>query len=420
MVDTASGSVGSNPVIIIGGGQAAVQLCLALRKQKVATPIMMLSEEAEYPYHRPPLSKSFLSGETGEEKLAMRPVSFYETKDVQVKLNTVVSAIDTVKQTVATESAEFTYEALVVATGARPRPLPLDSAYIDDGHLLDGVHLLRDVQHSRAIKSALEEARNVVVIGAGFIGLEFASVASAMAKNVTVFDTADRVMARAVSPDISSWFEQAHRANNITIRLGDSVREIIGDEKVTRVIASSGEELDCDLLVVGIGVLPNVELAAAAGIDCDNGIIVNKYCETSVANVYAIGDCSYHPNPFYSNKMIRLESVQNATDQARVAAGCIAGNKKPYHAVPWFWSDQGEHSLQMAGLSDAADQFVRRAGATDDNFSVFHFSAAKLQSVDSVNSPRDHMLARKLIAEQVSPTPEQAADPEFDLKSLLP
>ena len=410
-----------DPVVVIGGGQAAVQFCLALRKEKVESRILLLSDELEYPYHRPPLSKSFLSGETDEEKLSMRPVSFYESKNVDVKLGAPVTKIETKNKSIVTGSSTHTYQSLVIATGARPRSLSLS------GVNLTGVHSLRDLRHSRKIKSELKSAKNIVVVGAGFIGLEFASVALGMKKNVTVFDTADRVMARSVAPDVSRWFEKTHRSNGMDLRLVESVVAIEGDAKVQRVITGSGDAVDCDLLVLGIGVEPNIEIADAAGIVCDNGIVVNEFCESSVADVYAIGDCAFHPNPFFNNQKIRLESVQNATDQARVVASAIAGNKKSYNSVPWFWSDQGPHSLQMAGLSNGADLFVRRepnlpqgqSADYSDSFSIFHFSDGNLQSVDSVNSPRDHMLARKLIAGQISPSPAQVADADFDLKSLL-
>ena len=405
-----------DPVLVVGGGQAAVQLCLALRKEKVQSRILLLSDEAEYPYHRPPLSKSFLSGETDEEKLSMRPVSFYESKNVDVELSSAVTQIDTENKAVTSGSATHSYQSLVIATGARPRSLPLP------GVDLNGVHYLRDLEHSRSIKTELETAKNVVVIGAGFIGLEFAAVARSFKKNVTVFDTADRVMARAVSPEVSQWFQNTHRNDGTDLHLSESIAAIEGDAKVRRVITRSGDEFDCDLLVVGIGVLPNIELASAAGIVCGDGIVVNEFCESSVADVYAIGDCTFHPNPFCSRSLIRLESVQNATDQARVVASVIAGNKKTYDSVPWFWSDQGEHSLQMAGLSDGADQFVRRTHpetGNSDSFSVFHFANEKLRCVDSVNSPRDHMVARKLIAGRIHPTSAQAADPDFDLKTLI-
>lgn len=411
----------ADPVVIVGGGQAAVQLCLALRKEKVTDPILMLSEEPEYPYHRPPLSKSYLSGETDRDKLAMRPPSFYESKNVQVELNAVVSAIDTTNRKVTAGGKDYPYSALVIATGARPRELPIPGAD------LNGVHVLRDLHHSVKIKSELASANHVAVLGAGFIGLEFAAVANKMGKQVTVFDMADRVMERAVSPEVSAWFEATHRANGISLRLNDSVSNIVGNDKINGVQTASGDALDCDLLVIGVGVLPNMELANDAGITCDNGIVVNEYCETNVADVFAIGDCAFHPNPFYNHKMIRLESVQNATDQARTVARVIGAHKsgsdktekKPYNSVPWFWSDQGEHSLQMAGLSDNADQFIRRDGASDNQFSVFHFRGGHLQSVDSINSPRDHMLARKFLTERVQVTAEQAADPDFELKSLL-
>ncbi len=404
----------SDPIIIVGGGQAAVQLCLALRKEKVETPVLMMSEESEYPYHRPPLSKSFLTGETDEDKLLMRPETFYASKQVAVELNTHVSAIDTSERTVSTAGGEKRFQSLVLVTGARPRQLPLPGAD------LSGVHLLRDLQHSKNIKNALEDAQHVVVVGAGFIGLEFAAVASGLKKTVTVFDMADRVMARAVSPAISSWFEKTHQGNGIDIRLKDSVSEILGESSVKQVKTVAGELLPCDLLLIGVGVIANDDLASAAGIECDNGIVVNEFCETSVADIYSAGDCASHPNPFAQGGRIRLESIQNATDQARVVASTIAGKKMPYHSVPWFWSDQGEHSLQMTGLSNSADQFVVRGDIESDNFSVFHYRAKQLQSVDSVNSPRDHMLARKLIGGQISPSLEQAADITFELKSLLP
>lgn len=409
------------PIIIIGGGQAAVQLCLALRKEKVSLPILMLSEESEYPYHRPPLSKSFLSGETEEEKLAMRPASFYTSKEIDLQLNTYVTKIDPAGNKVFTDKGEFTFHSLIIATGARPRPLPaaVFSGSEDNANTLGGVHLLRDLQQSKKIKQELESAQNVVVIGAGFIGLEFAAVANKMGKNVTVFDMADRVMARAVAPFVSAWFDERHQADGIDIQLEDSVVNIIGIDKISEIFTNSGKKQKCDLMVVGIGVIPNDELAIDAGLNCDNGIVVNEYCETSIKGIYAAGDCAMHPNPFANNELVRIESIQNATDQARAIAKCIAGSKTSYKSVPWFWSDQGDYSLQMAGLSNNSDQFVTRGDPAEGSFSVYHFSEKIMQSVDSVNSPKDHMIARKLIDKGLSPTPKQAADTEFDLKSLL-
>ena len=414
----------TDPIIIIGGGQAAVQLCLALRKEKVTTPILVLSEEGEYPYHRPPLSKSFLSGETSEEKLLMRPESFYSSKDVDVKLNTRVDQIDPENHTVKTAGGDFSYQKLVITTGSRARPLP--SAITGADAQFAGVHMIRTLQQSKHLKQELADAGNIVIIGAGFIGLEFAAVANKMGKSVTVYDQADRVMARAVSPNISTWFSQQHQSNGIEIQLKDSVSEIIGPNKVSEVVTVSGKRQPCDLLVAGIGVIANDEIASAAGLKCDDGIVVNEYCETSVADIYAAGDCAKHPNSFANNpdissgnNMIRLESIQNATDQARVIAACIAGKRSEYSSVPWFWSDQGEYSLQIAGLSNASDTFIERGNPDENSFSVFHYRGTELQCVDSVNSPKDHMVARKLISSGISPTVEQSGDSSFELKTLL-
>jgi len=403
----------SEKILVMGGGQAAVQLCLSLRKNKVTAPVLMLSEESDYPYHKPPLSKCFLSGETDEEKLSMRPESFYSSKDVEVVLGCKVTAIEPDAHRVKTDKGSYDYQSLVIAAGARPRELAIE------GTSLDGVHLLRNLNQSRAIKSELEQAQNVVVVGAGFIGLEFAAVANQMKKHVTVLDKSVRAMARAVSPDVSSWFEKMHRANGIDLRFQECVSEIIGEKKVQQIKTTDGKLLDCDLLVIGIGVVPNDEVARSAGLECNDGIIVNEFCETSVADIYAAGDCARHPNQFCSGSMIRLESIQNATDQSRTVASVIAGEKSSYHAVPWFWSDQGKISLQMTGLSNGSDQFVTRGSAADGAFSVFHFKAGRLQCVDSVNSPRDHMVARKLIAAGITPSAAQAADTGFDLKTLI-
>jgi len=248
----------SEKILVIGGGQAAVQLCLSLRKHKVSAPVVMLSEESVYPYHKPPLSKCFLSGETDEEKLSMRPESFYSSKDVEVVLGCKVTAIEPASRRVTTDKGSYDYQSLVITSGARPRELRLE------GESLEGIHLLRSLNHSKAIKTQLEQAKNVVVVGAGFIGLEFAAVANKMNKRVTVLDKSVRAMARAVSPDVSSWFEQTHRANGIDLRLEDCVSELIGEKKIEQVKTTKGKLLDCDLLVIGIGVVPNDEVAKSA------------------------------------------------------------------------------------------------------------------------------------------------------------
>lgn len=408
-------------VVIVGGGQAAVQLCIALRKNKFEGEVLVLSEEQDLPYHRPPLSKAFITGKTDEQKLAMRPASFYASKNINLQLNNHVKAlVPDQRQVVTTTGAEH-YDKLVLATGAIARKLPIE------GIEADGVVELRDLTDARAIRKLVENRPDVVVIGAGFIGLEAAAAVNCVGLNVTVFDMADRVMGRAVSPEVSEWFTDRHEKAGIKIHLNESVARIITDsrQRVSGVERANGEFISAAVVLVGIGVLPQSSLAEAAGLRCDNGIVVDEFCRTSNASIFAVGDCANHPNRFAGGRQLRLESVQNATDQARTVAAIIASHRDdekqvlPYSAVPWFWSDQAEHSLQMAGLAFDVDNRVIRGDPQAGGFSVFQFNGHRLVAVDSVNVPRDHMLARKMLAAEVSPTPAQAADIEFDLKSLL-
>ena len=424
-----------DPVVIVGAGQAGVQLCLSLRKSKFDGPVVMYSAESDAPYHRPPLSKGFLLDKVDEDKLPMRPASFYPAKSVDLRLGCPVTSIDLAAKTVSCGADQQSYSALILATGALPRQLPIKGAD------LDGVHFLRNLADSRAIKSRLAAIDSLVVVGAGFIGLEVAAAARSLGKKVTVFDTADRVMARAVAPAISQWYQQMHQDSGVDLRLGEAITAIAGSSDdgadangagVSHVVCADGTPLDAQLVVIGVGVIPDIEVAERAGLHCDNGIVVDEHCRTSDPFVFAAGDCANHPNPYASVDRLRLESIQNATDQARtVAANVVASVNSgvavatptsafsSYHAVPWFWSDQGEHSLQMAGLSFDADEYVTRGEPGSNSFSVYHYRAGKLIAVDSVNTPRDHMMARKLIDAGVSPSADQAADTSFDLKSLL-
>ncbi len=410
------------PVVIVGGGQAAVQLCLALRKEKYAGDVVVCSEESELPYHRPPLSKAYITGKTDDEKLLMRPESFYQSRNIDLRLNCMVSAIDPAAKSVTTAQGEnLPYQYLVLAMGARARHLPVK------GRDAVGVVELRDIKDARQIKDRLSGCKKVVIIGAGFIGLEVAAALNVQGVGVTVFDTAERVMGRAVAPEISRWFEATHRAAGIDIHLGEGITEITAadDGNVSGVVRSNGERINAEMVLIGIGVEPHTDLASAAGLDCENGIVVDQYCQTSDPSVFAAGDCANHPNVFADGRRVRLESVQNATDQARTIASAIAATEnntppdKPYAAVPWFWSDQAEHSLQMAGLSFDADTHITRGLPADGSFSVFHFRGNDLLAVDSVNASRDHMLARKLLGARISPTRLQAEDVDFDLKTLL-
>ena len=405
-----------DPGVVVGGEQVAVQLCLALRKDKYNGPIIVFSEESQAPYHRPPLSKAYITGKVDSTTLPMRPDSFYLAKDIELRLNEKVTAINPADKTISTQTGVQRYSNLVLATGALARPFSID------GSALDNVFQLRDMHDARCIKACLEKSRSIAVIGAGFIGLEAAAAINQLGKKVTVFDTADRVMGRAVAPLISHWFEKTHRSAGIDIHLNESINRVVEDNngKVAGVERADGSVVTAQMVLVGIGVLPASDLAAAAGIDCDNGVVVDEYCRSSDANVFAAGDCANHSNKYAPGRRIRLESIQNATDQARVVARAIAQpeNAAPYQAVPWFWSDQADHSLQMTGLSFDADNHVLRGDPDSGSFSVFHYKGEKLLSVDSVNSSRDHMVARKLLAAGVSPSVTQAADPDVNLMEL--
>lgn len=402
------------PVLIVGGGQAGVQLCMALRREKYQGAISLYCEEPEYPYHRPPLSKSYVTGATDDDKLPMRPESFYEKNAIDVYLNAPVTSVDIHRSEASVGGTAVGYSSLVLATGARPRRLD----WQNDAPA--GVFSLRDLSDARQIRAGLQNCKSLVVIGAGFIGLELAAAACAAGVQVTVFEMADRVMGRAVAPTISTFFEATHRAAGVDIRLGASVSGLEhSDGQVSGVQCADGTTLAADMVVVGIGVTPNVELAEQAGISCDNGILVDEHCRTEASSVFACGDCAAHRNRFAGGRSIRLESIQNATDQARTIAASIAGEPKPYTAVPWFWSDQGSHKLQMAGLAFDADSYVERGDREGGRFSIFHYRGGKLLAVDSVNESRDHMVARKLIEAAISPGQDQAGDPGFDLKSLI-
>jgi 3-phenylpropionate/trans-cinnamate dioxygenase ferredoxin reductase component len=304
----------------------------------------------------------------------------------------------------------LTSDNLILATGARARPWPMAGADAAN------VFALRDVADAARIRAALPDVENVTVIGAGFIGLEFAAVAAKLGKRVTVIEMQGRVMARAVAMPISDAFATMHRALGIDLRLGEGVRELhVDDKRITGLTLTSGVLLKSDMIVVGIGVLPHDRLATEAGLACADGITVDAMMQTSVPGIFAIGDAVRHPNRFFGGA-VRLESVQNAVDQAKTAARAISGHPEPYAAVPWFWSDQADLKLQIAGVAPTIDQHVVRGDPASGAFSVFGFASGQLRTVESINKPADHMAARKLIGDGISLSPDEATDLSFDLR----
>ena len=399
-------------VVIAGAGQAGFQTAASLRQDGFAGRIVIIGHEPGLPYQRPPLSKAYLMGKTTAEALTFRPEKFFADNRIELIAQTRVTAIDRTNKRVAlSSSGALDYDHLVLAFGAHNRTLPIPGAD------LDGVFGLRTLADADAIGAMLADAHEIVVAGAGFIGLEFAAVASALGKSVHVLELADRTMARAISPAMSQLFADAHALWGVKIDFGQGLARIDGDgRRVTGVDTTDGRKRPADIVVFGIGVLPTVAVAAEAGLDIDNGIKVDAMLVTSDPTISAIGDCAAFPSPF-ADSYIRLESVQNAADQGRAVAARLMGKAAPYSAVPWFWSDQRDLKLQIAGLSIGADRTVVVGNPEERRMSVLCFKRDKLIAVESVNRGSDHVAARKIFGRGAPAlSPEEASTPDFDLK----
>ncbi|MET4387251.1 3-phenylpropionate/trans-cinnamate dioxygenase ferredoxin reductase subunit [Bradyrhizobium sp. F1.4.3] len=401
------------PVIIIGAGHGGYQVAASLRQAGFSGRICLINDEAHLPYQRPPLSKAYIKGSAGPESLMFRPEKFYHDQTIELVAGRAVS-IDRSERKVLLASGEtLAYGHLVLATGARNRLLDLPNANLPD------VKYLRILDESEALRKIMPSKTRVVVIGAGFIGLEFAATARIKGLEVDVLELAPRVMARAVTAEVSEYFQARHREAGIRIHLGVQATSIEAEGgKVTGVSLSDGRHLPTDLVVVGVGVLPNIELAAEAGLPVAAGIIVDEYLSTSDPNISAVGDCALFASPRFGGSQ-RLESVQNATDHARCVAARLTGDRKVYDSHPWFWSDQGDDKLQIAGLTTGYDRVVLRGDAAKKAFSAFCYKGDKLLGIESINRAGDHMFGRRLQGMDRSITPEQAADESFDLKSAL-
>lgn len=400
-------------LVVVGAGHAAGQLVDSARKEGWEGEIQLIGEEPYLPYQRPPLSKKFLSGDLALERTYFRPQAAYEKNVVDVRLDTRICEIDREHQHVVTAGGEqIEYSALALTTGSRARTIQIP------GIELEGVSYLRSIDDVLKIRARLQPEMRVAILGGGYIGLEVAAVLRAMGHSVTVLEMADRVMARVVAPAISQFYEAEHRAHGVEILTEAAVTAVLGDQRVAGVRCADGSEVAADVLIVGVGVLPNVELAQACGLRCENGICVDNEGRTSDPLVVAAGDCTWHPNAHYGHSL-RLESVHNAVEQAKTAAATVCGNSKPYNQVPWFWSDQYDLKLQIAGLTSGYDHSVVRGEPQSRSFSVFYLREGRLIASDNVNSPQNFMATRKLLAEGVSPSPAQLADPGFALKSLL-
>lgn len=401
----------SLPIVIVGAGQAGLQAAEALRAEGWQGDLMVLGEEPHAPYHRPPLSKAYLMGESSAEQLTMRGPEALARKAIDLRTGCRVKRIDCVERIVHLDQGDrLAYDRLVLATGARARPLA--------GAELRGVFVLRTLDDCTQIAQAMQHANEIVVIGGGFIGLEFAAVARKKGKSVTVIEAADRLMARAVSGPISEIYARLHVERGVTLRLASTVAGFTESAgRVTGVMLGGGSTVRAELVVVGIGVLPNQELAAAAGIACESGVIVDASGRSSDPFVFACGDCT--AMRLANGSLRRLESVQNAIEQAKACAATIMDKNRPFIAAPWFWSDQYDVKLQMVGTSSGHDASVIRGDTSTYKCSIFYFQGLKLIGIDSLNRPQDHMAGRRLLDQGVDPTPQQAADESFALNRLF-
>lgn len=406
--------IGDGPVVVIGGGQAGFETTVSLRSKGHTGPVILVGAESGVPYQRPPLSKAYLhtSGEEVDE-LVLRPESWFERNDIGLRQGVSATRIDRDDRVVTLADGErLPFEHLVLATGARNRLLPVPGADSE------GVHYLRTLDEARRLVAALGRCSSIAVVGAGFIGLEIAAAAVKKGATTTVVEATDRPMGRAVSRPVSEFVTRLHRDNGVDLRLGCGVARVVeSGGRATGVELADGSVVPADLVVVGIGVVPETTLATAAGLETDDGIIVDHRLRTSDEHVSAIGDCARFPG---ARGPLRLESVQNAVDHARCVAAQLTGDPSGYCAVPWFWTEQFDRKLQMAGVVDGYATAVVRGAPEDGPFSVFCFAAdGRLLGVESVNQTRDHMAARRLLARQdPGLSPDQAADLSVDLKAL--
>lgn len=401
-------------VLIVGGGHGGAQAAVALRQRGFAGSVAIVGEEAEPPYERPPLSKEYLAREKPFERILIRPVSFWADKQIDLLLGRRVSALDPVaKEAALNDGVRLSYSKLIWATGGRPRSLSCD------GNELSGVHSVRTRADVDAIMAELPDVERVVVIGAGYIGLEAAAVLTKLGKHVVVLEAQDRVLGRVAGPALSRFMEGLHRGRGVDLRLGVSVACLRGDGRVREVVLADGPSLPADLVIVGIGIVPAVEPLLEAGAGGGNGVAVDAFCRTSLPDVFAIGDCALHANPYAQDAQIRLESVQNANDMAITAAKAITGTPEPYGPVPWFWSNQFDIKLQTVGLAAGFDQEVVRGDPQSGSFSIIYLRQGRVCALDCVNATRDYVQGRLLVAANAALAPALLEDRSVSLKDLV-
>ncbi|MFN4057200.1 MAG: NAD(P)/FAD-dependent oxidoreductase [Roseinatronobacter sp.] len=396
-------------IVVIGAGQAGASLVAKLRAEGFGGTITLIGSEPVLPYQRPPLSKAYLLGDMALDRLFLRPAQFYADQHIDLRLGQAVSAIDRAARHVHLADEVLPYDALALTTGSTPRRLP---AAI--GGALPGVHLVRDLADVDAMGPEFRAGARVVIVGGGYIGLEAAAVAAKRGLDVTVLEMAPRILARVAAPETSDAIRALHQSQGVKILEMTGLERVLGTDRVTGVRLSDGTDLPADFVIAGIGILPATALAEAAGLTLDNGIAVDAQGRTSDPAIWAAGDCASFP---WRGGRLRLESVQNAIDQAELVAGNMLGAERAYAPIPWFWSDQYDMKLQIAGLNMGYDQVVVRDGPARSHW---YFGAGQFLAVDAMGDPRAFMVGKRLLEQGISPAPAQVADPATDLKTLLP
>ena len=396
-------------VVVVGAGQAGSSCVAKLRNSGFEGQITLIGEEPVPPYQRPPLSKAYLLGDMALERMFLRPETFYYENNIELRMSTRVDAINASEQTVVIGDETLNYDDLVLTTGSTPNHLPASI-----GGALDGVFVVRDLADVDAMAAQFVEGAKVLIVGGGYIGLEAASVASKLGLQVTLVEMAERILQRVAAPETSDYFRKLHSSHGVDLREGIGLDRLLGEDAVEGARLTDGTELDVDFVIVGVGIAPASGLAIAAELIIENGIKVDAHGRTSDPHIWAAGDCASFP---YRETRIRLESVPNAIDQAEVVADNIMGAAKDYVAKPWFWSDQYDVKLQIAGLNTGYDRVVTRR--TGDAVSFWYYAGATLLAVDAANDPRGYMIGKRLIEAGKSPSPNVIADPETDMKALL-
>ena len=404
----------SDHCLIIGASHAAAQACVSLRQGGWSGEITVVGDEPNLPYHRPPLSKDFLSGQKDISDILIRPADAYKSADITMMLGTRIAAINPDEKTAITESGEtLSFSKLILTTGARIRRLPIP------GQDLPHVYYLRDTQDVLAIKADVRAGKQAVIIGGGYIGLETAASLRKQGMEVTVLEAMDRILQRVTAPQLSAFYKRVHTEEGVKILENVGATEIVETDDGLAVKTGDGQSLPADMVIIGIGVIPNTELASEAGLTVGNGIEVNEFCQTSDPDIYAAGDVTWHHNPIY-DRHIRLESVPNATEQAKTCADHINGKPKPYNSLPWFWSDQFDLKLQIAGLSTDYDDIIIRGDIEGSrSFAAYYFKGDKLLAVDAVNAPRDFMMTRMALTKGKNLDKAILRDLEAELKSAM-